>query len=68
MVKVEPKRGLKVDLFTADRLGTNGHPSAKPSRMTYMAHAKGYVNVPSPWRRAIRRQRKGLGCIPALEG
>lgn len=34
--------------FRRDRVGTNGHPEARPSRMTYMAHGKGYVMVRHP--------------------
>lgn len=37
----------------ADRLGHNGRvPDAKPSRVTYLAHAKGYVMARHP------------GCMP----
>lgn len=34
--------------FRRDRVGTNGYPGARPSRVTYMAHAKGYVMVRHP--------------------
>lgn len=38
--------------FRQDRTGTNGSPSSRPSRVTYMAHGKGWVMVRHP------------GCIP----
>lgn len=38
--------------FRRDRVGTNGHPEARPSRVTYMAHGKGWVMCRHP------------GCVP----
>lgn len=35
-----------------DRIGTNGNSNSRPSRITYMAHGKGWVMVRHP------------GCIP----
>ena len=43
---------LKRGDFMHDRIGTNGHPAARPSRVTYLAHGKGWVMVRHP------------GCIP----
>lgn len=44
---------MKGDHFKADRYGgVSSHPAANRSRLTYMAHAKGYVMVRRP------------GCIP----
>ena len=38
--------------FKKDRVGTNGRPGSRPSRITYLAHAKGYVMCRHP------------GCMP----
>lgn len=35
-----------------DRIGTNGHLNSRPSRITYLAHGKGWVMVRHP------------GCVP----
>lgn len=34
--------------YKRDRIGTNGSLGAKPSRITYMAHAKGWVMCRHP--------------------